>query len=153
VTPGEAILTVQSALAAHGLPGNVGLMEQTRMFIIALGTNGGREAAPAVAGLLAAMGLEPGEADKLGLLRARCPSRLRPAPVPVVRAGSADSCSAAEAATVTAVKMSNGPCGRVLPLEAFSWRNRERGWRCSYCPECDRLGQKQRKAARALATA
>jgi hypothetical protein len=80
VTAEEALHAVQQALTDHGMPGGVGLMGKTRTFIIALGTNGGRRAAPAVTALLEAMGLQCAAVDRLGIPRARCPGRLLPAP-------------------------------------------------------------------------
>ncbi len=47
--------------------------------------------------LLTAMGLECTAVDRLGLLHARCPGKLLPAPPPVVRVSSADCGQAAEA--------------------------------------------------------
>lgn len=33
-------------------------------------------------------------------------------------------------------KQCNGPCRRVLPLEDFDWRNKDKGWRQSECKNC-----------------
>jgi RNA polymerase sigma factor (sigma-70 family) len=59
---------------------------------------------------------------------------------------SADSCSAGEGAAVTDVtgmKHCNGPCGRWLSLEEFSFRDRAREYRVPYCRNCDRRRQRQ----------
>ena len=58
----------------------------------------------------------------------------RPAPpLPPVHIRSADTCHAAEAGA--RVKRC-ADCGKSLPVEAFSFRDREKGYRVPYCPPC-----------------
>jgi hypothetical protein len=54
-------------------------------------------------------------------------------PLPPVWVRSGDCCRAGEAGG--RVKRC-GDCGELLPVEAFSWRDRAKGYRVPYCPPC-----------------
>ena len=76
-----------------------------------------------------------------------------PAAAPVA-ISSADSARLAEGAKVAAGKRCNG-CQRVLDLELFPWRSREKNYRGPRCLDCDAAHQRaayhERKARAAAA--
>jgi DNA-directed RNA polymerase specialized sigma24 family protein len=77
----------------------------------------------------------------------------RPAPAQpggVRHVSSADRARVADSGTIPEGKRCSG-CGRWLPASAFSWRNRQRGWRVPYCGECDRMRQRRYSARAAQA--
>jgi RNA polymerase sigma factor (sigma-70 family) len=81
------------------------------------------------------------------------PRRPAPPPPPVRMIRSGDCCHAAEAGA----RVKRCPdCGELLPIGAFSWRDRAKGYKVPYCPPCA-SGRaavayvKRRKAARMTA--
>lgn len=139
MTPEEALHAVQQALADRGLPGGVGLRQETRTFIVCLAP-ADRKAAPAVAELLESMGCQ---VAVNGFVYGRLAGRLR---VPPVHVSSADSCRAAESAAVTAAKRCNGPCGEVKPVSEFS--SNGGGKLMPACRPCDAARQRTQRLAR-----
>jgi hypothetical protein len=136
VTPRETIDAIQDALRIHGLPGGTGL-DRTTGIITVMFTAQDQHAAPAAGELLALMGC--GEVTVLG---DTVTGRLNghPLAVPPVHVHSSDAASSAEsagAAEPDPVKRCFGPCGEVMPVTEFNFRNKARGLRLSYCRKCD----------------
>ena len=151
---GERLLhTLISALELHGIAPNVGLLDSETFpqhkggtGILVVAVSGQR---PKVARLLQQMGCMVRD-HRLGV-EAHLRGELLPAPeLPPVHVTAADSCSAAELGELTMVKRCTG-CGAVLPVTAFSWRNREKGWRMPMCPPCDGARFRRWRKARVAA--
>lgn len=147
-TPEERLLSqLTAALELHQITGNVGLLDPAVFPQHKGGTgilvccNGNR---PEVAALLEAMGcmVRDHELGVEGHLR----GELAPAHELVVHVSSADSCCAAESATVTAAKRCNGPCGQVKPVSEFS--SNGSGKLMPACCPCDAARQRTQRLAR-----
>jgi len=157
-TPAERMLaTLTAALEQHVLGPQVGLLDpgtfprhRGGVGVLVGFPAGEREKLRETAKwLLKVMGCDWVQDHAIGV-EAHLRGELRPAPeLPDVHVRSADSCRAAELATVTAVKRCSGPCGQVKPLTEFSWWRKALGRRGPYCGDCDRARQRSRYAARA----
>jgi hypothetical protein len=151
MTPGEALLSVQAALNARGLPGDsCGLLEQSRTFIVCLRPADSWAADP-VADVLEAMGCE---VSVNGSVFGKVTGKLLPAPeLPPAEVRSANSSSVAEGAALTeapADKLCRGPCGQVKPLDSFSLNSTSpqgKRRRMHFCRPCDAARQKRARGA------
>jgi hypothetical protein len=145
--------TLISALESHGLPGNVGLLDPA-VFKQHVGGTGiiavCNGQAPEVAALLEAMGVavRPVPCGIEGHLR----GELGPVPpLPLVEIRSADCCRAAESAAGPVPARKCTRCSTVKPAEEFPFWRKAKGYRGSFCYECDRERQRAMYHARKAA--